>query len=186
MTKIAITGGIGSGKSFVCKMLEKRGISIYDCDKAAKRIMATSCEIKDALISLIGTNTYVNGKLNKSVIANYLLASAENAGRINSIVHPAVAADFNNSDFTWMECAILFTSGFDRYVDKVICVTAPRETRINRIASRDGITHEKAAEWIDCQMSQEDMARKSDFIIVNDGRLELEQQIDNILNELNL
>ena len=184
MTRIAITGGIGSGKSFVCRLLERRGIKIYDCDSAAKRIMITSPEVIKALTALIGSSAYVDGKINKPVLAEYLLASADNANRINSIVHPAVAADFMSSDYNWMECAILFTSGFDSYADRVICVTAPRNLRIDRIMRRDSITKQKAEEWIDCQMSQDDVVRRSDFEIVNDGIQALEPQIDRILRLL--
>jgi len=184
MTKVAITGGIGSGKSFVCQRLEERGLRVYDCDKAAKRVMRESAAVKDALMRVIGSEAYSDGQLNKAVIAKYLLASEVNAARINSIVHPAVAADFKASGYSWMECAILFTSGFDRYVDKVICVTAPLETRVRRIMERDGITREKAAEWIERQMSQEETARRSDFVIENDGSRAVEPQIDTILNKL--
>lgn len=182
--KVAITGGIGSGKSFVCRLFEQRGVKIYDCDSAAKRIMATSVEVHDALTALLGPSVYDEERLNKAVLAKYLLASDENARHVNAIVHPAVAADFNSSGYTWMECAILFSSGFDRYVDVVICVTAPRQVRIDRIMQRDGITAGKAAEWIDCQMSQEETARRSDFIIKNDGKTPLKPQLDNIMNEL--
>lgn len=185
MLRVAITGGIGSGKSYVCRILEQRGIKIYDCDRAAKRIMATSVAVRDALTAIVGTEVYDNGKLNKAVMAKYLLASVENARRINGVVHPAVAADFLASDYQWMECAILFSSGFDRYVDRIVCVTAPREVRIERIVRRDGITRAKTQEWIDCQMPQEEVASKSDFVIENDSYSELEPQIDNILKELN-
>jgi len=185
MLRIAITGGIGSGKSFVCRMFEQRGIKIYDCDRAAKRIMASSEEVRNALAAIIGLEAYAGGRLNKVVMAKFLLASEENARRINSIVHPAVAADFMDSGYQWMECAILFSSGFNRYVDRVVCVTAPREVRIQRIMSRDGITRAKAEEWIGCQMPQEEVAERSDFVIENDDRHELEPQIDNILKALN-
>lgn len=183
--KVAVTGGIGSGKSFVCRIFEKRGIRIYDCDSAAKRIMSSSAAVRDALTSLLGFSVYVSGRLNKAVLAKYLLASDENAKRVNGIVHPAVADDFRTSGYTWMECAILFSSGFDRLVDKVVCVTAPREIRIKRIMERDGISREKAEAWIDCQMSQDIVVARSDYEIVNDGSRELEEQIDSILNELN-
>lgn len=184
MLRVAITGGIGSGKSYVCRILEQRGIKIYDCDRAAKRIMATSVAVMDALIALVGAEVYADDKLNKAVMAQYLLASDENARHVNGIVHPAVADDFLTSGYQWMECAILFSSGFDRYVDRIVCVTAPREVRIERIMRRDGITRVKAQEWIDCQMPQEEVAQRSDFVIVNDGCRELEPQLDNILKEL--
>lgn len=186
MLKIAITGGIGSGKSFVCRKLEQQGIKIYDCDSAAKRIMAESSDVKKALIELIGDEAYQEGKLNKPVLAKFILASEKNARSVNGIVHPAVAEDFMKSGYDWMECAILFSSGFDRYVDRVICVTAPRETRLLRIINRDGISREKAEEWIDCQMPQDEVASRSDYIVVNDGFEAVEPQINQIIKELRI
>lgn len=184
MIKVAVTGGIGSGKSYICAMFEKRGIRIYSCDDAAKRLMATSDKIKSGLISLVGGNAYVNGVLNKSALTSFLLKSSENTEKINSIVHPAVAEDFLESDYTWMECAILFTSGFDKLVDKTVCVTAPLEVRIRRVMERDNITRQKACDWINHQMSQEEMAELSDYVIVNDGESDIDRQINEVLRSL--
>ena len=167
--KTAITGGIGSGKSYVCRLLKEQGIEIYDCDSAAKRLMRTSERLKEQLKALVGDNVYIDGRLNKPVLAQFLLASEKNQKAVNAIVHPAVADDFIASGMQWMECAILFESGFDRLVDRVVCVTAPHETRLRRIMQRDGITREKAEEWINCQMPQEETARRSDIVICNDG-----------------
>lgn len=179
--KIAITGGIGSGKSYVCRLLTQRGISIYDCDSAAKRLMRTSPVLRQQLTELIGPETYnKEGLLNKAEVARFLLLSEQNAQTINSIVHPAVAQDFQESGYQWMECAILFESGFEQLVDKVIAVTAPENIRIERIVQRDGITQEKALEWIHHQWSQEKVVAMSDFEIINDGR-PLEPQIESII-----
>ena len=153
--KTAITGGIGSGKSYVCQMLKEQGIEIYDCDSAAKRLMRTSKRLKEQLKALVGSNVYIGGRLNKPVLAQFLLASDDNQKAVNAIVHPAVADDFIASGMEWMECAILFESGFDRLVDRIVCVTAPHETR--------------PEEWINCQMPQEEVAQRSDIIICNDG-----------------
>lgn len=183
--KVAITGGIGSGKSFVCKMLERRGLSIYDCDKAAKRIMASSELVKDSLLSTVGPDVYINGVLNKSVLSSFLLKSEENAKKINAIVHPAVAQDFISSGLNWMECAILFTSGFDQLVDKIICVTAPTDIRIERVMTRDSLSYERASMWIDCQMPQSEIVKLCDYEIINDGKASLDEQIDKILNSIN-
>ena len=121
--KIAITGGIGSGKSYVCQLMSNKGISIYDCDSAAKRLMRTSPIIRQELCKLIGTDTYdEKGQLNKAEVARFLLASEENKHAIDAIVHPAVANDFEESGMQWMECAILYESGFDHLVDIVIAV----------------------------------------------------------------
>jgi dephospho-CoA kinase len=183
--KIAITGGIGSGKSYVCRLLEQRGISIYDCDSAAKRLMHTSEPLRQQLTELIGPDTYDNeGRLNKAVVAQFLLQSEENAKAIDNIVHPAVAHDFQNSGYQWMECAILFESGFEQLVDRIIVVTAPEEVRINRIMHRDGINSEKAQEWSNRQWSQEKVRQRADFEIVNDGKQDLNQKINDIILSL--
>lgn len=184
MIRVAITGGIGSGKSFVCRLLEKRGIRVYDCDSEAKRIMVSSADVREKLTRLIGKRTYIDGKLNKAVLAKYLLSSTDNANKINGIVHPVVAADFIASNYMWMECALLFSSGFNRYVDRVVCVSAPYEVRLRRIMQRDNITRAKASAWIDCQMPQEEVASLSDFVIVNDGVKQIEPQIEQILKNL--
>lgn len=180
--KIAVTGGIGSGKSYVCSLLKERGLYVYDCDAAAKRLLKTSLPLKDELCRLIGDNAYKDGNLNKKVVAEFFLRSNENACKINAVVHPAVAEDFKNGGYTWMECAILFESGFDKLVDKAICVTAPDEIRIQRIMQRDKISREKALQWIGQQWEQEKVRRLSDYEIVNDGISDLNKQIDNILN----
>lgn len=186
MVKVAVTGGIGCGKSYVCKLLGERDIRVYDCDRAAKRIMASSVKIQDELRKIVGDSVYSDGVLNKAVLAAFLLKSEDNTTAVNKIVHPAVADDFVKSGDKWMECAILFSSGFDKLVDKVICVTAPLEVRVERIIQRDGITREKALEWIDKQQPQEQMVSLSDYEIINDGEADLEEQIDSVLTSLGL
>ena len=181
MVKVAVTGGIGSGKSYVCRVIERRGIHVYDCDSAAKRIMASSDEIKVALCRVVGDDVLSEGRIDKAVLASYLLKSEKNAQQINRIVHPAVAEDFISSGYSWMECAILFSSGFDKLVDKVVCVTAPLEVRVDRIVRRDNISRDNALEWIGRQMPQEKVKTLSDYEIVNDGVLDVDIQIDKIL-----
>lgn len=184
MVKVAITGGIGSGKSYVCRLLNKRGINIYDCDDAAKRLMAGSEDIRRRLINILGDDAYIGGKLNKRLLSSYILKSEDNAKKINNVVHPAVAADFLKSDMTWMECAILFSSGFDKLVDKKICVTAPLDVRVRRIMQRDSLSEEKALEWVNMQMPQSEILSKCDFEIVNDGVRDIEVQLNDILNSI--
>lgn len=187
MKHIAITGGIGSGKSYVCRLLSKRGIRVYDCDEAAKRLMRSSESLKTALRQLVGEKVYTaDGRLQKPLLAAFLLASEANKQAVNDIVHPAVAQDFLDSGLQWLESAILFESGFDRrlHFDCVVCVTAPLNLRVERVMQRDEITREKALEWIRCQMPQEEMLRRSDFEIVNDGVCDLEKQIDEILRKI--
>lgn len=183
---IAITGGIGSGKSFVCKLLQQRGISVYDCDAAAKRLMATSVELQNELSQLVGSEVFADGKLNKPIMAKFLLASDENRLAINNIVHPAVATDYMQSGIEWIESAILFDSGFDQRLPltAIVCVTAPLTVRISRIMQRDNISKEQAEEWIAQQMPQDEVARLSNYVIVNDGESDLDQQIESILSDI--
>ena len=184
--RIAITGGIGAGKSYVCTLLRAHGIEVYDCDSAAKRLMATSALIRERLQQLVGPAVYSRGTLQKAVLAAYLLQSEQHKQAVNDIVHPAVAADFISSGLTWLESAILFDSGFDRRVrfDRVVCVTAPRYIRVQRIMARDNISESRALEWINRHIPQERMRQQSDYEIVNDGVCDLDSQINNILNRL--
>ncbi len=190
MIRIAITGGIGSGKSYVCRMLRDYGIEVYDCDAAAKRLMRTSPDLKRKITALVGPDAYlpsdgIRGEwvLNKAVVARFLLASAQNAKAIDNIVHPVVAADFLASGMQWLESAILFQSGFHHRVSfgAVVVVTAPDEVRLERIVARDGISPEKAQQWIRQQWPQEEIVRLADYEIVNDGQQPLEPQIEQIL-----
>ena len=182
--RIAVTGGIGSGKSYVCHLLEERGISVYDCDAAAKRLMRTSEDIRRQLTLLIGEDAYLEGHLNKAAVARFLMESQENTQKVNAIVHPAVGLDFVLSGLDWMECAILFESGFDRYVNRVICVTAPEEVRLSRVMRRDSISREAACEWMKKQMPQHEVLARSDYEIVNDGLRDVPSQVDRLLEIL--
>ena len=181
--KTGITGGIGSGKSYVCNRLAARGISVYDCDSAAKRLMRTSPFIREKLCALIGPDAYLDGALNKARVVEFLLASESNAKAIDDIVHPAVADDFNNSGAEWMECAILYESGFNRLVDRVVAVTAPEAVRLRRVMSRDHISESKAREWMARQLPQNEVERRADFVIINDGQLDIDKQIDQLINK---
>ena len=172
--KTGITGGIGSGKSYVCKLLAQRGIEVYDCDAAAKRLIRTSPRLRQQLKALIGS-------LDKAAISRFLLASEENQQAVNAIVHPAVFQDFEESGMLWMESAILFESGADKLVDRVVVVTAPEEIRIERVMQRDGITREKALQWIARQWPQEQVKARADFEIINDGQADLNSQIERLL-----
>ena len=184
--KIGITGGIGSGKSYVSRLLVARGYEVYDCDSAAKRLIAHSPFIRRRLTALIGPHTYLaDGSLNKGAVAEFLLASEENASAVDRIVHPAVFSDFVKSGLNWMESAIIYESGIYRLVDRVIVVTAPQELRIQRVMARDKISREKVLEWMGRQWPQEDIRQRADFEIVNDGHSNIEQQLNNIIEQCN-
>ena len=185
---IAITGGIGSGKSFVCDILRRRGFSVYDCDAAAKRLMATDGELQQRLSQLVGDGVYRNGVLQKSVLAQFILQSEANKQAVNEIVHPAVAADYMSSGCLWLESAILFDAGFDQRgtFDIIVGVVAPDEVRVERIMSRDGISREQAMQWIACQMPQQTVASRCDYIISNGNGDDVEAQVEDICRKIKL
>lgn len=182
--KIALTGGIGSGKSFICRELEKRGIRVYDCDAGAKRLMRDSCVIVRQLTALIGKDAYVNGMPNKARIAQFLLQSEDNKLAINHIVHPEVIRDFYSSGLDWMESAIIFEAHLEHTVDRIVCVTAPEDVRVQRIMERDSIPHDRAVEWIRAQMPQEEAVRRSHYVIINDGKADIRSQVTSLLQSL--
>ena len=186
--KIGITGGIGSGKSYVCRLLEQRGYAVYDCDSAAKQLIRSSPFIRRRLTALIGPETYFKESgeyiLNKKAVAEFLLKSEDNARAIDRIVHPAVFRDFIESGMEWMESAIIYESGIQRLVDRVIVVTAPEELRIQRVMARDEISREKVLEWMSRQLPQEEVRQRADFEIVNDGLADLNRQLDDIIKEI--
>ena len=170
MIKLAITGGIGSGKSHVVRqMTELLGIPVYDSDSNAKRLNEESSVIRHGLVEMIGADVYdAQGRLNRQRLAAFLFASEDNARRVNALIHPVVKADFlrwaaeQTAPVVAIETALLAESGIDKIVDRVIRVDAPLETRINRAMQRDGVAREKVLERI---------ARQQDYpnpdIIIN-------------------
>ena len=187
--KIAITGGIGSGKSFVCREIERHGFRVYDCDAAAKRLMRTDEGLKAALCRLVGDGVYdEDGVLRKALLSRFLLACEANKQAVNAVVHPVVARDYMESGLVWCESAILFESRFDERVPfvKVVCVTAPVDVRLERVMRRDGISREKSLEWIEAQMPESEIVARSDWHVVNDGREDIPAQVERLLQAVGL
>lgn len=184
---IAITGGIGTGKSYICHLLGAYNIQVYDCDAAAKRLMRNLPDIQSKLKALVGNNVYKEGELQKAVLAQFILASTQNKQAVNNIVHPAVANDFLASSYQWIESAILFDAHFNQLIQPtyVICVTAPIDIRAKRIMQRDHITKQQALQWINKQMPQQQTVKLSNVEIKNDGITNLTQQIEDIIRHIN-
>lgn len=171
---IGITGGIGSGKSYVSAILqEKFGIPVYDCDKEAKRLTASNEEIRQKLIALVGPEVFDGNKLNKQLLADYLFADVEHASQVNAIIHPVVLQDFKRwaeeqreKPIVALESAILFESGFNEMVDKVLFVDAPEEVRLRRAMLRDSASEAQIRARM--KMQRPELHRlQADFIINN-------------------
>lgn len=134
---VGLTGGIGSGKSYLAQALAQRGFAVYDCDREAKRIIAESQDLQAAIIDLLGEEAFVKGKYNTAYVAKRVFADSELLKKLNAIIHPEVAKDILAKKPDFVESAILFESGLDRLCDKIVIVTAPEETRIARTIARD-------------------------------------------------
>lgn len=193
--RLGITGGIGSGKSFFSKALRERGIPVFDSDSEAKKLMLMDNDIITSLKALLGDDVYINGEINKPLLASYIFASGDNASRVNSIVHPCVKKAFlrwadecfsAGHHIAAIESAILFESGFDDIVNRVVMVHAPLETRIARVMERDKTTRDKVIVRINSQMDDHEKLSKSDFIIENDGTASIDSQIDKLISDLHL
>lgn len=189
--KIGITGGIGSGKSVVSRLLAMMGIPVYISDVETKLLMVSDSVIRSELVALLGEEVYADGMLNKPLLASYLFGNPEHARQINGIVHPRVKDDFRqwtqcrcSSSVVGIESAILIEAGFAGEVDVIVMVYAPEEVRISRAIRRDASSREQIEKRIRSQMSDEEKRGKADYIIVNDGETPLIPQVLNLIDSL--
>ena len=190
---IAITGGIGCGKSVVSHLLKVMGYEVYDCDSNAKALMTTDDQLRQGLIEMFGKETYfADGSLNKKHISNSIFNDTSALSAMNALIHPAVARDliseYKNSKnkIFFFESAILFESNFDKisFPDKVISVTSPLELRIERTMKRDNTTREQVLNRMGNQMTQKEKDSRADFVVYNDNSHSIINQVENILNNI--
>lgn len=189
---IGITGGIGSGKTTLSKKLRAEGYSVYDSDSEARRLQNEHPVIRKELIQLFGEDIYNNQILNRSALAKIVFGKPELLSKLNSVVHPFVKEDFElwikkheTEKLLFQESAILFESGFNSFVDKVILMVASEDVRIARVMKRDGTTHEQVKLRMKNQMTDDEKIPKADFVIYTDDNMPLEDKMRRILVELN-
>ena len=174
MTKIiGLTGGIGSGKTTVANYFQELGVPVYIADNEARKIMKTP-EVLDAIKKKFGKSIFETNTLNREKLAEIVFGNPEKLQQLNAIVHPAVKIHFDNwllnhqkAPFVVYEAAILFESGGYKNCDQVITITAPLETRIQRVIDRDKTTGEQVLKRIHAQWNDEQRISKSDFVIEN-------------------
>ena len=192
MLKIGITGGIGTGKTTVCKVFELLGVPVYYADDEAKKILDSNEDVKKNIIKTFGSDVLNDsGFIDRKKLASFVFNNKEKLEKLNSFVHPSVYAHFENwlkkhssQKYILKEAAILFQSGAYKLVDKVIAVVAPRELKINRAMQRDKITREQVMQRMSNQMKDEDIIKRSQFIIYNDEQQLLIPQIISLHNQL--
>lgn len=187
--KLGITGGIGSGKSVVSRLLRLMDIPVYDCDSESKRLVMNSQSIRTQLTQLVGTKLYTASGLNKPLLASYIFGDEEHLKAVNSIIHPVVVDDFKrwailkqqDTRIVAMESAILIDVGLQQHVDVVVSVTAPLELRIKRSVVRDSTSEELVRKRIESQLSDEQRCAHSHYILNNDDVHPLIPQVVSLL-----
>lgn len=190
MIKIGITGGIGSGKSVVGRLLELEGVPVYTADIESKRLTNTSPAIREGLIALFGKEIYTAEGLNKKLLASRIFNKPDNLKQVNEIIHPEVNKHFlawvNKQETACcaIESAILFESGFDRIVDVRLMVYAPLSLRLERVRTRDRLSLQEVENRIHNQWPDEIKKEKSDYIIYNDDVHALLPQVTRFLTSL--
>ena len=176
MKKIGITGGIGSGKTYVASVFKSLGIPIFNADIQAKKIMTSSGKLIKLVKEEFGNEIYKDSDLNKEKLASIVFSNSDKLQKLNSLVHPIVKEEFNNwckkqtSPYIIKEAAILFESNSHIGLDAVICVSAPLDLRMRRLLNRDDYSKKEIKKRIENQISQEEKQKLSDYIIVNDEK----------------
>lgn len=190
MYKVGLTGGIGSGKSTVAKLLAMRGVAVYVADERAKSLMEESEAVRSAIIAIFGEEAYAAGALNRAWLAEQVFVSKELLARLNAVVHPAVMEDFDRwaeaqtSEYVVIESAILFEAGLDGRVDATIAVMSPEALRLQRAMKRDGASREAIEARMRNQMSDDERCARARYAIVNIELEELEEDVEQLHRRL--
>jgi len=182
MMRVGITGGIGSGKSSVCRLFAAKGIAVYDSDAAAKRLMGEE-PLRKAIMARFGAESYRGGALDRAFLAGAIFADAAARADLEALVHPAVKRDFEawaeaqQGDYVVLESAILFESGFDKAVDRTVAVLAPTALRVERTCRRDGCDPDTVRRRMAAQTDDATLRDRADYAIVNIREEELEPAV---------
>lgn len=183
MLKVGLTGGIGSGKSTVARILEGLGIPVYYADVEAKRIMDESQPLRESLIRHFGQEVFAGGQLNRSYLAGIVFQDKEKLELLNSLVHPETLRDADewlekqSSPYAVKEAALIFESGAQEHLDYVIGVTAPQALRIQRTMHRDGVSREEVQARMKRQLDDSMKMKLCDFVLYNDEQQPLLPQV---------
>ena len=190
--RIGITGGMGAGKSTVCKIFGQLGVSIYDADSRAKFIMSNNQELKKAITENFGWDAYTRkDELNREYLAKVVFNNEEKLELLNNLVHPAVKNDYEqwaqehrDEPYSLKEAALLFESMSYKTLHKVIVIASPIETRIERIMKRDHVKREDILKRIQNQSTDRERMNKADWVIYNDGVRSLIEQALEVHREI--
>lgn len=187
MKRIGLTGGIGSGKSYIAEILEKMGYPVYYSDERSKVLTNTHPEIRTGLIERFSEEIYTDGTLNKKMLASHIFKSEEDRVFVNQLIHPVVREDFQNwcaqqnKALVFNEAAILFETGAYKQFDATILVVAPHELKMQRIMERDRCTDNQAEARMKSQWSDEQKIPLATYLVINDRKSPLIIQIEHVI-----
>lgn len=191
MIKVGLTGGIGSGKTYIANFFSKLGIPVYNSDDRGKYLMENNLQVKEKLINAFGTESFNSEGLNRQYLSQLVFNDKAKLNVINNIVHPAVKIDFDNwlqhninNNYIIKEAAILIESGAYKSLDYLIVISAPTPIRINRVMKRDNMSKTEVEKRIANQMSDKERISFADFVINNDGTMLVKNQIQEINNKI--
>lgn len=189
MKKIGITGGIGSGKTVVSNVFKTLGIKVYNADLRSRELLDTDPEIRQKIMFNFGEEIYRSGKADRTLLAGKVFSDPGALATLNSIMHPGVFRDyehwtglFRQEVYTVMEAAIVFESGADKFLDAVILVYSPPETRLERVMRRDKMLRAEVLARMNNQMSDEEKLKMSNYVIYNDEDHSLVRQVLHLHN----
>jgi len=197
MLKIGITGGIGCGKSEVCRLLEEKGIPIIHADIVAREMIDSNEKIKSQIKATFGDDVYLpDGKLDRKKVANIIFNNEDAKQTINQIVHPRMI-QYQKTEleklersgkykFAGVEAALIFEAGAEKQFDVIVVVAALEETVVQRLMERDGLSREEILKRINSQMPLSEKIKRADIVVHNDGSLdELNHEVNRLLYWLN-
>lgn len=188
---VGITGGMGSGKSYGCQFIEAMGYPVFYADKTAKKILNREGKVIRAVIELFGENAYINGKLNRPLVAEKIFEQPDLREAIHQLVHPLVRKHFLDwsttqlADIVFHEAAILFETGSYRRFDYTVLICAPKELRIERIQKRDHLSRSAIESRMATQWPDEQKKLLADFVVENDGKQLILPQLQRVVEAVN-
>lgn len=190
MLKVGVTGGIGAGKSAVCRVFHTLGIPVFDADQAARQLMETDADVIKKVSGLLGSDVYISGRLDRKAVADKVFAHPHMLQQLNDIVHPATIAygaawlAQQSAPYVIKEAAIFFEAGTHSEMDVMIGVFAPEELRIKRVQQRSALSREEISERIARQMDEAEKMKLCDHVIINDDVTAVIPQVLNIHRQL--
>ena len=190
MIKVAITGGIGTGKTTISNMFLDKGVPVFNSDEIAKEIMSTNPLLKNEIVTAFGDKVYDKNRLNKEYLSDAIFNNETLLKKINAIVHPYVADEFNSwikeqdSKYIIYESAIIFENQVEDFFDKIICVTASEEDVISRVMKRNNFSVDKIKSIINKQLPNDAKIQKSDYVIENINISKLSDKVLEIHNDI--